>query len=849
MLHNCSTPRLRLVLLSLSGAAALLVASVANTNGALPPAPAANPLAEAVKTAQDAFAGGNFAQAASSLETVIAGASDGPELEPVYFMLGSAYFNAEEYEKAIAAFTKFKSKFPKSAQWVNASFSVGQAYFFTKKYAEATAEFQALAKVAPQFRQESQFFLAEAYRLQGKIPEAIAVLEQIIQPEMTTAFATKAGLMLAPLYAEKEEFAKGVQLLSDLRKKIALVENVVQLNSVAIKLGDKLLESKQFPDALSCYRIVLPKEEVVRLQNERIARMKKEMEDNIALIRANPKQVLEILPVNNRLRTSMDSAQKLLDEFSALPPYVPTLDLRMGRAFYELDKKWESIVAYDEVVRRYKTSPECESALFGMIVSFVDLQRSVPAQTYAEQYLRDFPQGANAGTVGYLMGAVLLQNNDYAGAEVVFKRMLATQPQNPRKEEMTYLLGNCQFLQAKYEEAEKTFVQYKSDFPQGTHTEDIAYRIAAGTLFEGRVDDAVAPLTDYIKTYPGGSYTPDAKYRLGVCESSQQKYDDVLTLCKNWQKDYPGNPETPEILSLQGDALAGLDKVDEAIDSYTRAFKTATQPDTIKYAMFDGAQKLMQKKGDWEGMATMFEEFARKNPESPYTLQALYWIGKARVHEDKAAEAKTFLAESVKQFMPDRKRDAVEQILTLLVQLVSKKAVAPVTDAASPPASPTPPPDPRPELEGLLGSPLNTPNPTTRSRIVYAEAKLLQLRKLPKDAEKEFQEIADRYKPTELSATVLAETADYLVAKNSLDQGRGVLQRTRGFLSQERLDRLRACRAGRNIFQEGRFHLCAEAIFRCRGSDDYHLKAQGCDVGQGEDASQAGKTGRSQESV
>ncbi len=760
----CSTLRLRVVLFTLLGAAALM----ADADAAID---APNPLDEAVKAAQTAFADGQFAQAATSLETVIAGAADTPQLEPVYFMLGSAYFNGEEYPKAIDIFTKFKAKFPKSEQWVNASFSMGQAYFFTKKYAEAAAEFKALAKIAPKFRQESQIFLAEAFQLQGKIPEAIGVLEELIQPEITTPFAARAGLMLAPLYAEQEEFAKGILVLTNLKKKIGLVENVVQLNSVAIKFGDKLMEGKEFPDALSCYRIVLPKEEVIRLQKERILAMKHQMDDNIAVVRANPKLVTDMLPINNRLRALMDTTQKLLDEFDKLPPYAPTLDLRMGRAFYELDKKWESIVAYEEVTRRYKTSPECESALFGLVVSLVDLQRSVLAQQYASRYLADFPEGPNAGTVGYLMGAVLLQNNDYAGAEVVFKRVLASQPKSSFREEMTYLLGNCQFLQGNYEEAEKTFVQYKADFPHGIHAEDISYRIAAGTLFEGRSDDAVAPLTSYIKTYPGGSYAADAKYRLGVCKSAQQKFDEVVALCRDWQKDYPGNPELPEILSLQGDGLAGLDKVDEAIDSYTRAFKTATSTETIKYALFDGAQKLMQKKGDWEGMASMFEEFAKKNPDSPFTLLALYWIGKARVHQDRPDDAKKFLAASVKQFMPDRKRDAVEQILTLLVQLVAKRtASAASSDASSPSASPTPLPDARPDLEALLGSPLKTENPTSRSRIVYSEAKLLQLRKQPKEADLEFQEIGDRYKPADLSATVLAETGDYLVTKGSLDK-------------------------------------------------------------------------------
>ncbi len=177
---------------------------------------------------------------------------------------------------------------------------------------------------------------------------------------------------------------------------------------------------------------------------------------------------------------------------------------------------------------------------------------------------------------------------------------------------------------------------------------------------------------------------------MGVCQSAQEKYDDVFATCKKWQAQYANNPELAEVLSLQGDAFAATGKEDEAIDSYLRSYKIAKNPDTQRYSLFDGAGKLLEKKADWEQVSTLFEDFAKGNPDSPYIITAFYQIGRARVHQDKADEAKTFLAGSIKKYMDDPARDDVEKILKLLVQLCARRPPPPL-----PPRRRRMPPPPR----------------------------------------------------------------------------------------------------------------------------------------------------------
>ena len=59
------------------------------------------------------FQAGNYAKAATDLEALVARVEVTPQLEPVFYTIGSAYFNAGDYPKAIAAFKNYQAKFPK----------------------------------------------------------------------------------------------------------------------------------------------------------------------------------------------------------------------------------------------------------------------------------------------------------------------------------------------------------------------------------------------------------------------------------------------------------------------------------------------------------------------------------------------------------------------------------------------------------------------------------------------------------------------------------------------------------------------------------------------------------------
>ena len=312
------------------------------------------------------------------------------------------------------------------------------------------------------------------------------------------------------------------------------------------------------------------------------------------------------------------------------------------------------------------------------------------------------------------------------------------------------------------------------------------YRIALCALFAGKYQDAMNQLQDYVAKHPSGSFLPDAKYRLAVCKYAASLYDEVIADCQAWEKQFPSNPQLGEVLALLGDACAASDRESAAIPVYIRSYQTATTDEVMNYSLF-AASKLLQKQSEWDKVAELFSGFVKDKPDNPMVISALYWIGKARAHQGKIDEAKQLAADTIKKYIADPKRDAVEQLITQLAQLCMQKkpVVAGGADpgsvaATSARAGVNAPGYNRPGRGARSPACLvrRTKNPPPPRRASFSpKAELARLRRQPEEEEKTIAQIAREFKPEDLSPLLLGEVGDYLLRAEKFDQAAGFYQR------------------------------------------------------------------------
>ena len=754
-------------------------------------------LAQLYTQGMAAFQAGDYVKAATNLEAMLTKAEFSPQLEPAFFTVGSAYFNVPDYKKAITAFKTYLSKFPNGPHAGEVAYAVGQAHLLSKNYSEAVAQFAALEK-DPKYREQALFFGATASKEGGKVDQAISTMEKLSGGELRTPLAVRGAMVLAQLYSQKNNSVKIIALIRKLHQRIALVDDIVELNGMTVELGDQLFAKGAFGDALECYRAAYPREQIVRLQTDRITAMQRRVEENMAAARLDPLQFGQIAAINNQLKAEIARIQQLLDQFQKLPSITPAVYIRLARCFYEVDQKWEAILVYQDVVDRFAKVPEREPALFGLIVALAEVNQAKKAETRCEDYLREYKDGPNAETVGYMLGAVALQANDPRTAETYFGRMLETQPKSRFRDQMRYLLGNAKFMEGKYDEATAEYKKYLSEFPKGQSVEDVNYRLGLTALFAGKYQEAMDSLRAYLQKYPKGEYVSDGKYRLAVCKYAASLYDDVVKDCKDWEAEFPKNRQLGEVLALLADANGASDRESEAVPVYIRSYKIASTDEVMNYSLF-AASKLLQKRGEWDKVGNLFSEFLEEKPDNPTIISALYWVGKAKAHEGKLDEAKKITADTIKKYIAEPKREAVELLLTQLAQLcVKKKKVAAPETVASPSAeagagaspaavaeatpvpSPSPSPetetDPGAELDALLGSAGTDQNGTTRARVLFAKAELGRLRRQPAEEEKNIAKIAE-FSPEDLSPLLLGQAGDYLLSKQKPEKATVFYQR------------------------------------------------------------------------
>ena len=703
-------------------------------------------------SAMAAFAASKWVEAAQGLEKVVAAATDPADqarLAPVVYTMGAAHFNAGAYPKAIEAFKVYLSRYPQGEKANEVRLAAAKALFLAKDIdgaAKLFAQFDAI----PAFRDEALLAQAECFRMTGRAAEQMQVLEKLIKPQIVSRLQAQGALQLAEAYLAANETVKALAVVEVLRERQELVDNMVSLNSLKVGIGDKLAAAKSYPEALAAYRGVSKRADVIVFQKERIARMTQEGR----LASATPGKGLD-------LQSQLEQAKSLLAEFEKLPDYWPSVLFRMASAYYDAGQKWEALVVFDRLLADYPSGADAEPALFASVVCSSELFRVGRTLRLCQEYLRRFPKGPNAATVSYLMGVTALQGNDPEAAIGYLREILENQSDSKFREEIRFLLGNAYFLKGDFAKARESYDSYIRDYESGVYREESSYRRALSLIYEGSYEAAFTAFRDYTKSYPGGAFAADAGYRTMLCKYAARRYQEIVAEVALWEKQFANDPIRGDVLSLLGDAWAGLEKPADAAAAYTKAYRAAGSDDVLNYALMEAGSQL-RKQGRWEDVVRLFEGFVKERPGHPTVVTGIYWIGKAKARLGKVDEAKAFLVATLAEHIEDPSREAVEQLLQQLAQLCARPSQAGENfDALA---------ELRKQLEPVKAQ--SKVGGTAQARLLYAEIELLPLIKRPGDVAKIWSDLEVRFLPKDLSAPLLAGTGDYRMASGDLEGAR-----------------------------------------------------------------------------
>jgi TolA-binding protein len=756
------------------------------------------------KAGVNAFQSGNFAEATKDFEAVLALAPQGDALETILFSLAGTYYNNKNLVKAEECYKRVLKEFPNGSNKTKALIALSQIQLQTGRKEEAAKTLKLASSGTGDLAAQAKIAEAGMLASIGKPAEAITELTPMIAGGIKDKLSVQAAMALIEIESKQGKVDDAMKLLDQLQSAGNLVENPLELDFMAVRIGDGLLSQGERRKALKMYAIVRPRDVVMNLQKERIATLDKQIADNRASLQSNPKAFMEVNATNGRLQSERDNLQKVLDDFSKMPdPEIP-VRIRQAKAYDELDQKWENILIWENILSKTTDPKVREDGLFTLGASYCALGRADDTVAAVEKYLSEYPSGKYASQANYLKGAVLMEGGNFVKAESVFGQLMAKGDTSAVASDMQFLLANCQFAQAcdatnpnpsKYKQAIESYKKYLDKYPTGKFAEESFYRVALCYFQLGDYASALDAFQAYEKKYPEGTFSGDSGYRIALCYNAANKYDEVLSRCDAWIAKHSGQLMHPEILALKGDAFASKDMTAESADAYRRSVEMSDSDELIKYSLFK-ANEQYQKLNDWDDIIGMFSKFVQMHPKHPASIAAIYWVSKAKIKQGKSEEAKKYLADNILININDRWKDAVEQLISQLAQTCSKRprpplipktdpSPSPTSDASSTNAavatadqspasrpSPTPPPpyDAEADFAKYLNSSNVGTNPTAQARLLFGQAELEKFTKHP-DREKELlTKIYTDFQADQLSAMLLANSGDVALDRGELDK-------------------------------------------------------------------------------
>jgi choline-sulfatase len=232
---------------------------------------------------------------------------------------------------------------------------------------------------------------------------------------------------------------------------------------------------------------------------------------------ADPKDRITDFEANRRALDlssmgKLAEADTLLERLSSKYPDIPDLRISLGVNQRRLGKKREAVENFSEVL---KQDPLNVRAHFDLAVSHYEMGQLEEAQKELKATLTIAPYYNRAAE---LMGAILIQRKDLAGARAHFNRLLGVDPGNYIA---NFQLGTLATEEGKWEEGERYLTAAVRADPRSAE----AYNgLGVVYLMSSKLEQARAALTEAIRLEPKLAET---HFNLGLVYRQQRKTDEA----------------------------------------------------------------------------------------------------------------------------------------------------------------------------------------------------------------------------------------------------------------------------------------------------------------------------------
>lgn len=541
--------------------------------------------------------------------------------EDLIFWRGAALLQSGDPEKALAALTEFRSKYPRSPKASDGQLLAASALLETGKLAEASSAFREI-RLSPAHPHRARAIVLELHCL-----------------------------------AETGKDDAALDLISEeAPRQAAEITQIAAFQILALGLGERLLEAGRTRDAIRALQVVWPRDQLIAHQQRRLEENGARLAEADRQVRPDPCRKASIAQQQKEL-------QKELAQLEKIPSFDASVRFRLASAFHQQGRYRECALLLEDMLREMPADPTVEKASLSALQSWMALERYDRAVESSRLFEQRFPQSKSLPLALYLRGTAQQRLEQYDAALETFEVLMDKFPSSAEAPRAFFLRGFTQLVADRNDEAAATFESFLKAHPDHELSEPAHYWRGSALAFAKKFPEARAVLSAHAAKFPKGTLLGPAAFRLAYCAQASKDYALAETELKKYLADYPSGEEANEARILLGDALLAQGKADEGKSVYAAIPSEAGRWNEEAY--FKRA-KILKIEEDHDGLRALLQEYLAAHPRSPRAAEALYLIGQSWRQQGQPEKAIGEYWRAIDQFGNDPEAIAVEDMFVAL---------------------------------------------------------------------------------------------------------------------------------------------------------------------------------------
>jgi TolA-binding protein len=628
-------------------------------------------LPELLEQASSAFASGNFNAAAELFAAVErdygqeADWTNGDLPRRVLPLKGFAELKSGQANAAAETLTAFLERYPDDrVQGSSARYTLAIALRQAGRAEEALERFRDYETQHPDGRQIVLALFQEAEILfeLDQLEKGFAVLDRIRTSDAAESLKLQARLLGVQRAIDhgKTEIASN-RLLAEPWHASTMPEIAV-LAFAGLELGDHLMESERYTNAVRAYRLVPPRSELIALQRERL----QDLKDRMQWFGSSIEPAATSFWVNF-YRGMIDRIEHQLAALEDADDYTPSLILRRAQAFLLAGRPREAWLLCEYLALDKQLGPQLrEDAHYRWILAASNLDRWEDALAIARDFVTRHPSSERAPEVFYSMAQAHLEQRRLPEAEEVLNDLINRFPDHHLHARFLFLRGYVRTVQEHFAEARSDFGDCRALYPEGPLSLNCGLWHGLTWFFERDYKQALTELESLMPLAREHYLYPEITYRIASTRYAQRDLDRAGKDLEGFLQEFPGHGREAEARVLLGDTLMGSGDLDRALDTFRKVPEEMETQST--YAAFQ-IGKILKAQENYEELSDHFEAYGARPGPPPRVSEALYWVGWAEDRMGRPGSAEPIFLDALARFGNDPEATEVMAIIKGLGRL------------------------------------------------------------------------------------------------------------------------------------------------------------------------------------